>query len=70
MQDFINRGLVKDPDQSLAQLFDERLPLYKKYADITVQGAGLNADEVCALIKAQYQLHQQRIGNVDKEGAQ
>ncbi|MDZ4299167.1 MAG: shikimate kinase [Moraxellaceae bacterium] len=52
VQDFTNRGLAKDPDQSFAQLFDERLPLYKKHADITVQGAGLNPDDLCAEIVA------------------
>ena len=51
VQDFSSRGLAKNPDQSFAQLFDERLPLYKKYADMTVKSAGLNPDELCLMVR-------------------
>lgn len=30
------RGIAADPSQSLASLYDERLPLYKLYADYTI----------------------------------
>ena len=45
--DFSQRGLAKRPDQTFAELFAERGALYRRYADITVQGGGLNQDEVC-----------------------
>jgi shikimate kinase len=45
-----SRGLAKRPDQTLADLFGERHPLYTKYADVTVVCAGLTHEEVCARI--------------------
>ena len=50
IHNFNSRGLVKRPDQTFAQLFAERLPLYRKYADITVNSTGLTPEEVCAEI--------------------
>lgn len=50
--DFSQRGLAKRPDQTFEELFDERGALYRRYADITVQGAGLDQDEVCEEIAA------------------
>ncbi len=44
--DYSLRGISRRPDQSLAELFEERFALYSKYADLTVQGAGLNQDQV------------------------
>ena len=52
INNFSTRGLVKHPEQSFAQLLAERLPLYKKHADITVQSAGLTPEEVCVKIIA------------------
>lgn len=46
--DFTTRGLAKRPDQSFADLFDERVALYTKYADMTVNCSGLSHEEVCA----------------------
>jgi shikimate kinase len=48
--DYETRGLAKRPDQTLEELFNERLVLYRKYADITVSCEGLTQDEVCAAI--------------------
>ena len=48
--DFSTRGLAKRPDQSFAELFDERNTLYRKYADITVKCDGLTPEQVCAVI--------------------
>jgi shikimate kinase len=48
--DFDTRGLAKRPDQSLSELFEERVILYRKYADVTVGCAGLSQEEVCAQI--------------------
>jgi shikimate kinase len=41
------RGLAKRSEQSLADLFQERLVLYKKYADITIDGASRSQEDVC-----------------------
>ncbi|MBR9805482.1 shikimate kinase [bacterium] len=35
--DFSQRGLAKRPEQSFDDVFAERLPLYQRYADITVK---------------------------------
>lgn len=48
-----SRGVVMAPGQTFAELFDERQPLYAKYADVTIPCAGLNHDEtVAAIIQA------------------
>ena len=38
--DFSKRGIVLRPDQTLLSLYEERTPLYEKYADITVNCDG------------------------------
>lgn len=48
--DFSSRGLAKRPDQSFAELFDERFALYTKYSDITLKCAGLTQEDVCTRI--------------------
>jgi len=50
VKDFGRRGLAKRPDQSFADLFAERVPLYRKYADITVNSSGRTHEEVCVEI--------------------
>jgi shikimate kinase len=50
VRNFNTRGLAKKPGQTFADLFRERVPLYKKYADITVRCSGLTQDEVSAVI--------------------
>jgi len=53
VKDYGTRGLAKRPDQSFRDLFDERAPLYRKYADITVDCSGRTHEEVCdAVIEA------------------
>jgi shikimate kinase len=47
---FDSRGITKRPDQTFEDLFQERLSLYNKYADITVSCNRLNQDEVVELI--------------------
>ena len=34
--DFSKRGIVLNPGQTIKDLFNERAPLYKKYADVTI----------------------------------
>jgi len=48
IHDWDSRGLAKRPDQSFADLFRERLPLYRKYADLTIDCRGRSQEEVCA----------------------
>ena len=50
IRDFSSRGIARRPDQSLADLFDERFALYTKHADITIQCGGLTQEDVCARI--------------------
>ena len=44
------RGVVRDPNETLAQLYEERGPLYAHYADLTIPCVGLTQDEVVARI--------------------
>lgn len=48
--DFSSRGLIKTEGQSFGQLFYERLPLYRKYADVIVPCDGKSVDAICQLI--------------------
>jgi shikimate kinase len=50
IRDYQTRGLAKRPEQTFEGLFDERLILYRKYADVTVSCGGLTQDEVSATI--------------------
>jgi shikimate kinase len=45
-----SRGIAKRPEQTFEDLFEERLVLYRKYADITIACAGLSQEEVCMQI--------------------
>jgi shikimate kinase len=40
------RGVVMVPGQSFDQLFDERLPLYRKYSHLTIDCAGCSHEEI------------------------
>jgi len=48
--DLGGRGLAKRPDQSFAELFEERRTLYVAYADVTVDCRRLTHEEACAEI--------------------
>jgi len=50
VRDIATRGLAKRPDQSFRDLFEERTPLYRQYADIIINCDGLNHEAVCARI--------------------
>jgi shikimate kinase len=54
--DLEGRGIAKRPDQSFAELFEERRKLYVAYADVTVDCNGLTHDMVCAEILNRLQL--------------
>jgi shikimate kinase len=47
---FHTRGLAKREGQSLADLFEERVNLYRTYADITIECGDLNQEEVSSKI--------------------
>ena len=50
VRDFTTRGLAKRPDQTFADLFEERASLYSLYADLMIDCSGLTHEEVCAKI--------------------
>jgi shikimate kinase len=51
IHDYGTRGLAKRPEQSLADLFQERRGLYRQYADITIAcPAGMTQEDLCARI--------------------
>ncbi len=50
VRDIDTRGLARSPGQGLGDLFEERCPLYERYADVTVDCSGLTQEEVCAAI--------------------
>ena len=50
VHDFSTRGLARRPEQSFAELFDERFKLYMKHADIVIRSDGLTHEQVCERI--------------------
>lgn len=50
VRDFATRGIARAPDQSFADLFEERHVLYERYADVTIDCEGLNQEQVSETI--------------------
>ena len=50
VRDFGTRGIARAPEQSFADLFEERSVLYKKYADLTIVCEGLDQEQVSEAI--------------------
>lgn len=48
--DFATRGLVKAENQSFAEVYAERLPLYQRHADHTVHCSDSSVDVICQQI--------------------
>ncbi len=44
------RGVLMTPGQNIDMLYEERRPLYEKYADSVVSTAGMTPDQVVALV--------------------
>ena len=44
------RGIAMGPGETLAELYDYRVPLYERYADITIDAEGLTIEETIAEI--------------------
>lgn len=50
LKDMDSRGLVIDPGQTLTDLWRQRLPLYRRHAELTVDGRGKSVEEMAAEI--------------------
>ncbi len=50
VQDYETRGVTKRADQTFEDLFNERIMLYKKYADFTIDNSMMTQEEVCKKI--------------------
>lgn len=50
IHNFATRGIARAGDQSLSDLFAERQPLYRKYAEITVDATRLDQEELASRI--------------------
>jgi shikimate kinase len=48
--DYETRGIARRPDQSFEDLYAERKVLYYKYADIIIDCAGMNHEQIVAAI--------------------
>lgn len=46
LKNITTRGIVLLPGQSLREMYDERVPLYEKYADVTINGVGEDIESV------------------------
>jgi len=55
IRDMDARGIVRTPGQDLVALFRERLPLYEKYADLTVRCDGKGHERIVREIRAMLQ---------------
>jgi shikimate kinase len=53
VKDFDTRGIARAPEQTFADLYRERLVLYEKYADVTIDCADLDQEQVAAKIRGQ-----------------
>ena len=52
-----SRGLAIAPGQTIAELYYERQPLYRRYADITVECDGLTHDQVVGRVLEEVRRH-------------
>jgi shikimate kinase len=60
IRNITTRGIVMGRDQSLLDVFNERMPLYEAYADFTVDCRGLSVEGIVAQIFRQYRHLTQR----------
>ncbi len=54
------RGVVLKEGQNLLSLYNERVPLYEKYADVTVDEAGLDLEATLTAVLAGLYLNEKR----------
>ena len=50
LHNITTRGIAARPDQSLYELYQERQPLYTRYADVVVDAAQLSIEETVACL--------------------
>lgn len=55
--DLVERGISMKEGQTLKDLFEERTPLYERFADLIVDSEGLSIRETVMLIRDRYQKH-------------
>lgn len=48
---FESRGIVKETDETLFDIYQKRTPLYEKYADITIDAEGLSASQSLQILE-------------------
>jgi shikimate kinase len=48
--DIGTRGVVMEPGETLASLYEKRSPLYRKYADVTIDSNGKSVEDTVAAI--------------------
>lgn len=51
VNDINSRGLVIGPNETYEHLYDERQPLYKNYAEITIPGGGMTVEAIAAAVE-------------------
>ena len=51
VMDMDARGVVLDPGETFGDLYRRRTPLYRQYADLTINGRGCTADEIAARVE-------------------
>ncbi|MCK4502186.1 MAG: shikimate kinase [Desulfuromonadales bacterium] len=51
VRDMDSRGVVIDPGETYTDLYQRRLPLYRQYADLSIDGQGCTADEIAKQIE-------------------
>ena len=61
--DIKGRGVVLKDGQTLRDLYEERVPLYERYADIVVNEEGRNVEETIQSIVAAYKSRNQKHEN-------
>lgn len=54
LTDITSRGIVKENDRTLVELYNERQPLYEKHADIIINCSNKHIEEVVSEIKAKF----------------
>jgi shikimate kinase len=56
LTNIFTRGIVKRDNQTFSDIFEERIPLYEKYADITIEADGLTIEQTieCIIDKVNY----------------
>ncbi len=54
------RGVAIQKNQTLKDLYNERVPLYEKYADVIIDESSMDISQTASLIKEKYDDYKQR----------